>query len=779
MAVAAHDFGGLLRRARLGSGLTQEQLAECTGLSTRAISDLERGKVARPRGSSLSLLVGALSMDEGAAAALLLAARGDGGPPGAAPADAEFLVSELPAGMSDFTGREHELALLADRASAALTAEGHAPVVLVLSGAPGVGKTSLAVRLGHLLAARHPISQLFAELGDGTGRPQPPEDALRQLLVSLGVPDQDCPADIEQRERKYRSLLYHRQALVLLDNAADEAQVRPLLPAGPGCIVIITSRNALEGLSPTLRVGLEVWTGDEARDFLARVAGPQRLAAEPAAGDEIIQLCGRLPLALRIVGNQLSVRSGWSLGYLVGRLRDERQRLAMLSAGDLGVLPAFELAYRQLGHGPRTVFRRLALLPAPGFGADIAGALAEPADANAGAFDKAASAFDELVAASLIQVGAIPGRYQLHDLLRLYSRRELGFEPAEAVEAAERRIIGWLLGRASAAGRCLAPEPGRYQVDAGHAAAFSDRAAAMSWLDAELPAVLAAAGRSAALGLAYEAIATADVLSWYFDRRCQWHAWQKLSETLLPLARDRDDPLPLAGLLNSLGLALTEQRRFGEAVDLHDEAAALAAAGGNRYEEGLAWDFRSLAYAGLGRHEEAVAGHLHARDLLRAADHLRGEAMAMNHCGTALRRAGRPEEAVAWHQRSLPLLVSLGDDVGTAMTQLSLGLALSDLKSFEAAADQHTKALAIFEESQDQWGQARALHGIGTALRAGTGDVIALPWLLRASEVFQLIEDPAGEKDTLRALVGTLLAVGRDDEVRRYTDRIAVLDAIT
>src|SRR5580693_3028113 len=264
VAVAAHDFGGLLRRARLGSGLTQEQLAERTGLSTRAISDLERGKVARPRGSSLSLLVGALDLDEAAAAALL---------------------------------------------------------VLVLSGAPGVGKTSLAVRLGHLLAARHPIPQLFVELGDGAGRPLPPAAALRQLLVSLGVPDQDCPADLEQRERKYRSLLYHRQALVLLDNAAGEAQVRPLLPAGPGCIVVITSRNALEGLSPTVRVGLEVWSDAEARAFLVQVAGAQRVAAEPAAGDEVIRLCGRLPLALRIVGNQLAVRPSWSLGYLAGRLR--------------------------------------------------------------------------------------------------------------------------------------------------------------------------------------------------------------------------------------------------------------------------------------------------------------------------------------------------------------------------------------------------------------------------------------------------------------------------
>ena len=769
MAVAAHDFGGLLRRARLGSGLTQEQLAERTGLSTRAISDLERGKVARPRGSSLSLLVGALDLDEAAAAALLLAARGDGRPDAA---DDGPVVSELPAGMADFTGREHELALLADRASAALTAEGHAPVVLVLSGAPGVGKTSLAVRLGHLLAARHPIPQLFVELGDGAGRPLPPAAALRQLLVSLGVPDQDCPADFEQRERKYRSLLYHRQALVLLDNAAGEAQVRPLLPAGPGCIVVVTSRNALEGLSPTVRVGLEVWSDAEARAFLVQVAGAQRVAAEPAAGDEVIRLCGRLPLALRIVGNQLAVRPSWSLGYLAGRLRDESRRLSLLSAGDLGVLPAFELAYRQLSDEARAVFRRLALLPAATFGADVAEVLGEPASV-------AASAFDELVAASLIQAGGTAGRYQLHDLLRLYARRELDTEPAQAIADAERRIVGWLLDRAAAAAQHVAPKPDRRPRAGGHADVFGDRNAAMLWLDAELPAVLAAAGRAAPLGLAGEAIAAADELSWYFDRRCQWHAWQRLCELLLPAAREHGEPLPLASLLNSLGLALSEQRRFAEAISLHDEAAALAQSASGGYETGLAWDFRALALAGLGRTQEAVAGHLRAREQFQAAGHLRGEAMAMNHCGTALRRAGRLEEAIAWHQRSLPLLVSLGDDVGMAMTRLSLGLALSDLKSFEAAVQEHTKALAGFEESQDLWGQARALAGIGIALRAGTGEVIALPWLLQACEVFTLIDDPAGERDTLRALADVLRAVGRDDEAAPYAGRLAVLDAIT
>jgi transcriptional regulator with XRE-family HTH domain/tetratricopeptide (TPR) repeat protein len=766
---AGHEFGVLLRQARRHGGLTQEELAHRSGLSTRTISDLECGRVARPRGSSLDLLLGALPADEATAAGLVAAARAGATlvPPDArTPAVAlEPVVCELPAAAPDFTGRDRELALLADLAATALDDGSKEPVVLILSGAPGIGKTALAVRLGHLLAARYPVMQLFVELGSGAGHPLAPAGALRQLLGSLGVGDTQCPADQEQRVRRYRSLLYHRKALLLLDDAADEAQVRSLLPAGPGCVVVITSRHALAGLSPTCRVALDTWPSAEARAFLGQVAGQDRLAADPAAADHLLGLCGGLPLALRIAGNQLACRPGWSVAHLADRLQDERQRLARLSAGDLGVLPAFDLSYQQLSAQAQAVFRRLPLYPGTSFSADVLDTLAEPDEMSP-------SAFEELISASLIEAAAAPDRYLLHDLLRLYARGKRQEDTPSQIREVEHRLTRWLLTRAAEAGGMLAPGAD----DAQAVAAFRGRPVAVAWLDAELPALLAAAARAAELGLAGEALTAADALSWYFDLRCQWHAWQTMCETLRPAAHSRGDLRAEACLLNSLGLALAEQRQLAEAVALHEEAAGLARRAGDRTEEGTALDFRAHLCATLGRYDEAVAGHEQALELFRAAGYRRGEAMAINHCGNTLYRAGRHEESAARHEQALVLFAALGDALGGAMARLNLALALAGLGKYGDAISHYRQALTTFEELQDRWGRARVLYGLGCALREDTGDAAAAECLRQASEAFRLIGDLAWERDVLRVLTSTLRSAGQPGEARTCEQRISDLD---
>jgi tetratricopeptide (TPR) repeat protein/transcriptional regulator with XRE-family HTH domain len=767
---AGHEFGVMLRQARRHGGLTQEELAHRSGLSTRTISDLECGRVARPRGSSLDLLLAALPADEATVAGLVAAARAgatllvplDVRTPAAA---LEPVVCELPAAAPDFTGRERELALLADLAATALDDGSKEPVVLILSGAPGIGKTALAVRLGHLLAARYPVMQLFVELGSGAGHPLAPADALRQLLGSLGVGDTQCPADQEQRVRRYRSLLYHRKALLLLDDAADEAQVRSLLPAGPGCVVVITSRHALAGLSPTCRVALDAWPSAEARTFLGQVAGQDRLAADPAAADHLLGLCGGLPLALRIAGNQLACRPGWSVAHLADRLQDERQRLALLSAGDLGVLPAFDLSYQQLSAQAQAVFRRLPLYPGTSFSADVLDTLAELDETST-------SAFEELISASLIEAAAAPDRYLLHDLLRLYACGKREEDTPSQIREVEHRLTRWLLSRAAAAGGMLAPGADGSQA----VAAFRGRPAAVAWLDAELPALLAAAARAAELGLAGEALTAADALSWYFDLQCQWHAWQTMCETLRPAAHSRGDLRAEACLLNSLGLALAEQRRLAEALELHEEAAGLARRAGDQTEEATALDFRAHVCAALGRYDEAVAGYEQALDLFRAAGYRRGEAMAINHCGNTLYRAGRHEESAGRHEQALVLFAALGDALGGAMARLNLALALAGLGKYGDAISHYRQALTTFEELQDRWGRARVLYGLGCALRADAGDAAAAECLRQASEAFRLIGDLAWERDVLRVLTSTLRSAGLPGQARTYEQRISDLD---
>jgi transcriptional regulator with XRE-family HTH domain len=440
---APGDFGAALRHARLSARLTQSQLAHRSGLSTRAISDLERGRIGRPRNSSVDLLLTALAADEDVAAQLVrLASTTDGAQeqareplPDAGPSGPRqpHLAWELPAAFPDFTGRERELASMTDRASAGMTADRGAPAVLLVTGAPGVGKTALAVRLGHALApAGSQVIQLFVELG-GTGGALAPADGLRQMLSSLGVSDTECPADQEQRTRLYRSLLYRRRALVLLDDAADEAQVRPLLPAGPGCVVAITSRRTLEGLSPAIRMPLDVLRAEHALAFLGKVAGQRWLGVEEAAARQLVQLCGRLPLALRIAGNQLAARPHWPAARLVARLRDERTRLGLLTAGDLAVLRTFDVSYEQLSATAQVIFSRLPLLPGTSFTTEMVDVLCDSTE-------PAWPVVDELASASLIQATG-PDRYQMHDLLRLYARGKLAeMEAPERIQAVERRV---------------------------------------------------------------------------------------------------------------------------------------------------------------------------------------------------------------------------------------------------------------------------------------------------------------------------------------------------
>ena len=430
------DFGVALRRARLSARLTQNELADRSGLSTRTISDLECGRVGQPRNSSLNLLVAALGVDD-QVAAKLVGATGQSGGAQEQPCERLHAAHELPAAVPDFTGRECELAAMADRAAAAANRDRAAPVLVLLTGAPGVGKTELAVRFGHELAARsphvHPATQLFVELG-GTCQPRTSADLLRQMLSSLGVRDADCPADHDQRMRLYRSLLYRRRALVLLDDAADEAQVRPLLPAGTGCVAVITSRRTLEGLSPTIRMPLDVLPPQDAFAFLGQAAGQRRLAADEAAARCLVAQCGQLPVALRIVANQLAARPHWPFARMAGRLEDEDARLAALVAGDLSVLAAFDSSYIQLSATAQIIFSRLALLPDVGFTTEMADVLSDSAD-------PAWPVLDELAGASLIQATG-PDRYLTHCLLRLYARRKLvECEGPERIQAVERRVV--------------------------------------------------------------------------------------------------------------------------------------------------------------------------------------------------------------------------------------------------------------------------------------------------------------------------------------------------
>lgn len=429
-------LGDMVREWREAVGLTQRDLAEEAGVSVRGLRDIESGRSRSPQRRTLRMLADALSLDEREYRALTGRRNAPDVPEPAAPCT-------LPGRFAGFTGRTAELRTvrdLAERASGGGLAETAACVV---SGQPGTGKSTLAVRAAEEATPLFPDGQLALDLRGTRDAPPSPEHLLGSLLRALGLPAEHIPADAAEREALYRSVTRERSVLVLLDDAEDEAQVRPLLPVGPRSFGLVTSRRTLGGLHGVVRLRTGPMTPEESLDLLRQGAGGARLRAEPGAARDLAELCGHLPLALRTVSNRLAARPSWDLSPLADELRDEGRRLTRLRSGDLNVITAFARSREKLSPGTRTVFDRLGLVQIPDFGACVIAAAAG-CDRRG-----AAAALEELEDLGLVEAAATSGRYRLHDLLRLYARERL----AEPGTAALRMALHGYVRRLLAAGR--------------------------------------------------------------------------------------------------------------------------------------------------------------------------------------------------------------------------------------------------------------------------------------------------------------------------------------
>ncbi|MET8760063.1 NB-ARC domain-containing protein [Lentzea sp. NPDC004782] len=415
-------FGDFLRFYRSRVPLTQEELAERTGLSMRAIGDMERGRTLTPQSRTVQLLIGGLDLEGAEAAefsALARAGRASAAEekpevPGPAP-----VSPSLPPVLVELTGREAERAQL-DRFAADTATRLR---IAVVHGAPGSGKTALAVDAGHRLGARFADGCVFLDLRGMDSDPLTPARAAHRLLRSFGVDEHQIPADADDKLSLYRSMLRDRTVLLVLDNAANEAQVRPLLASSPGTLVLVTSRNTLVGLDARHRLAVDMLPLDHSVALLRAVAGEARVAAESEATARVATLCGGMPLALLIAGNRLTSRPRWTIAHLAEQLEDGRRRLSVLRAGDLQVRAAFEMSYHQLSPGAATLFRRLALLPGTSASTGLAAVLTDCPE----------EALDELADASLLGISETPGHYTQHDLLRVFAAERLELDEPPAV----------------------------------------------------------------------------------------------------------------------------------------------------------------------------------------------------------------------------------------------------------------------------------------------------------------------------------------------------------
>ncbi|MGW4792707.1 BTAD domain-containing putative transcriptional regulator [Nonomuraea sp. NPDC004297] len=641
--------------------------------------------------------------------------------------------TELPADIQAFTARTAEMERLRDDLL-------NDAAVIVIDGPGGIGKSALAVHVAHTVAGRFADGVVYVNLHGSTAgfAPLAPIEALRHLLRSLGLDGAGVPADAEEAAARFRSLTAAADLLVILDNARDVRQVRPLIPAGRGCRVMITSRDPLTTLNNARRLRLGAFDDTHAATLLARVGGAARVHAESRAAEEIVRLCGGFPLALRIAGARLVARPDWSLADLAVRLADATRRLDLLEYADLAVRASVAVSHQHLreepaGQDAARLLPLLGLLDLPTHTPATTAALA------GWSVPRAEAALEHLMDARLLEPAG-PGRYQFHDLVGLYAREQS--VPAEERSGAAGRVLQHYLATSQRACTMVNSPNAKSDVFATDRAGeeIATLEAANNWLDNERDNLLAAVrqaareGDSAAAGLA-------DALQWLFNRRGWFVELIEVSEEVLRRARQDGDltaqayllqglasahqqlgrfeesislmragltcfdqaglPDRKAGILNDLGITYTVMNRYDDAFAALAEALLITERTGRRDHQAYVLNNRAQVYHLVGRSAQAVD---EARLSLAMAEELDsdtgGLGLIHDTLADSLRAHGLLEEAVEEYRRGIKLLWETGYAMATAVSHWWLGHTLNDLGRKEEGRAAWRASLEILRESR-------------------------------------------------------------------------------
>ncbi|SDW32541.1 NB-ARC domain-containing protein [Amycolatopsis xylanica] len=720
----AGGFGELLRQLRRAAGMTQQQLAESSGVSVRSISRLEAGQRTNPRLDTVRGLADALGLEPDARRGLLAAAGGDTavaadpGPP-----------AQLPVRSAMFVGRRDELTRL-DRTFHA-AGPGGTVVVSAIGGGGGFGKTWLAVRWAHDNAYRFPDGQLFVDLRgySPTGQPMPPEEAIRGFLDALGVPPAAIPIGLPAQTALYREVMAGRRMLVVLDNARDTDQVLPLLPGGDTHAVIATSRDRLAGLITghgATPLPLDALDDTDAWQLLARRLGSDRLRAEPGAVTELLARCAGLPLALAVTAARAALRPDVPLAELAGELRDSGARLGALDTGDpaASVRAALSWTHDALTPAQAEAFALLGLAPGPDISLPAAASVTHLSDEQAGEVLRA------LERVSLIQRHA-PGRYRMHDLVKLFAADQARHGlPVPVREAALRRLADFYLHTAFAGGRLL--DPHRQPIELGIPAAgchphpLPDRAAALEWFEAEHPNLLAT-----------QRLATEH----HWDRQAWQIAWG-LNDFLWQQGHSRD-------FLAVWSAALTSAERLADPLA------------------------RSLAHRGLGRVHSLLGHHDEGLDHLRRAlavaqdaGDQHGQGHAHRYLAWVCDRQGNCRQALQHESAALELFRALDLPAwqGDVLNMMGWSAALNG--DHDQAREHCEAALALLQRHDFPLGVVATLDSLGYIARQTGRHADAFDYYQRAHSLCRDLGHTNFEAEILDGLAHAHLALGRPEQAR-------------
>ncbi len=813
---APDSFAAMLRRLRSWAGLTQEQLATTAGLSTRSVSDLERGVNLTARRETARLLADALKLTGQPRAAFETAAAGRKTAPAAGSVAAA--TRTLPRDAASFTGRQAELNLLLDAAMegaavvmpALAASQAGAVAVWTIGGMAGVGKTAFAVHAAHRLAHLFPDGQIYLQLhGHSPGqRPVDPADALASLLLTAGLGAQEIPPGLEARARLWRDHLAGMRLLLLLDDAAGHEQVRPLLPGTPGSLVLITSRRHLTALEDTQAISLDTLLPGEAAELLIRLAGRPGMGPGDASVCEITRLCGYLPLAIGMLARQLYHHPAWTCPRLASDLAKERDRLAFMRLENLSVAAAFDLSYQDLTAGQQRLFRRLGLHPGPEIGVQAAAALdgSDLVTAKRGLEDL----YDQHLITEFSQ-----GRYRLHDLIREHARNLADADPPADWQAAEGRLLDYYVRGTFATGQYFTRRsPASLPAPAGRPPAWvpelGGRDDALAWMEAErlsLHAVASLSGHAAirvaaaahgflrgygywdqALALHEIALAAAVELG---DKRAEAGALTGIGEirqltadyqdaaTSLAMAleiyRELGDELGEASARNELGVVTFDLNDREAATAGHQEALRLYRLLGNQAGEASALNELGLVLRATGDYEGAASSHRDALRLYRASGSEAGAASALNRLGQVLRGTGDYAGALSCHEQALRLHRELGNKIGEATALFGLGLVQQATADPQVAVASQSLALELSRDLRYPLGQATALTGLGAAQLAGGNPAAAITSYTQALMLHRELGNGSGQAGALAGLGAAYLATGdRQAATASFTDALAL-----
>jgi DNA-binding SARP family transcriptional activator/tetratricopeptide (TPR) repeat protein len=643
---------------------------------------------------------------------------GAGSPNGAG---VDVVPHQLPPAPTSFTGRQRELRLLTGWLDGGSTAG--VPVILVVTGTAGVGKTALALQWAHQLRDRFPDGELYLNLRGFGPSPAPAAqaEAIVTMLESLGVPPGRIPRQLDAQVGLYRSLLAGRRMLIVLDNARDEAQVRPLLPASARCAVLVTSRSQCVGLAAAegaRLVVLGLLTDREAGQLLAARLGAGRAAAEPESVAELADLCGRLPLALAITAAQAATRPAVPLGSLATGLRDARARFDALDAGDeaADIRSAFFWSYRLLAEPAGGMFRRLAAHPGP----DIT----EAAAASLAGGDVAAArvALAELARASLVLEHAA-GRFAMHDLLRAYAAQLCDEDERRA---AIRRAAEHYLRVARDAMRLAYPAEdhrpptltARLPRLGTSPEPLADRVHAMAWLEAEHRVLLAMTAAAAQAGLDAHAWELPSVLSQHFSRRGYFPDWAESQRTALAAATRLGDVAASARAHRALGDAMVQLESVVPARSHFRKALAMYRRLGDENGQAVCHLSISRLFGSLGDPAAALSHARSALSMYSSSCHLAGQARALNSMGWQSAMLGRIPRGLSYCQQALELNRHVGDRFGEASTLDSIGYCWHLAGRSDEAIIHYEQALEAFSDAGDRYSLAHTLDRLADARRA-------------------------------------------------------------